>query len=59
MPVNIRTLTSNVNVTDSNSSISEEMLTQITQQVIMRLKQEQRAEMQLQEERDIRSQMTD
>jgi hypothetical protein len=59
MPVNIRTLTSNVNVTDSNSSISEEMLAQITQQVIMRLKQEQRAEMQLQEERDIRSQMTD
>lgn len=59
MPVNIRTLTSQVNVTDSNSPISAEMLDHITQQVMMRLKQEQRAEMQLKEEREIRGQMTD
>lgn len=59
MPVNIRTLTSQVHVADSNSPISEAVLAQITQQVMIRLKQDQQAEMQLQEERDIRSQMTD
>ena len=59
MPVNIRTLTSNVSVTNSNSPIGEEMLEQIVQQVMIRLKQEQQAEMQLQEDRDIRDRMTD
>ena len=59
MPVNIRNLNSNVTVTDSNSPISEEMLNQIVQQAMIRLKQKQEAEKQLEEEQTIYDRMAD
>ncbi len=59
MPVTIGNLTSNVNVTDSNSMLTEAMLQQIVNLVMARLREEQYAEEQLNQEREIRDRMSE
>ena len=44
MPVTIGSLTSNVNVMDGNNLLSEEMIEQIVKRVMVKLKEEMRAE---------------
>jgi hypothetical protein len=53
MPVTIGNMTSNVNVVDSNGTISDAVMEQIIRQVMVRLKQEKSAEEQNRADRDI------
>jgi hypothetical protein len=58
MPVTIGNLTSHVNVLDSNSMLSEPIMEQIIQRVMMRLREEIYAEEQSRQEREIRDRAT-
>jgi hypothetical protein len=58
MPVTIGNLTSNVNVVDGNSMLSEPVMEQIIQRVMMRLREERYAEEQSRQEREIRDRAT-
>jgi hypothetical protein len=59
MPVTIGNLTSNVNVTNGNSMLSEAMLQQIVNLVMARLREEQYTEDQLHREREIGDRMSE
>lgn len=58
MPVTIGNLTSNVNVANGNSLLSEAVMEQIIQRVMMRLRQERYAEEQSRQEGEIRDRAT-
>lgn len=59
MPITIGNLTSNVNVTDSNSMLTEETLQQIVNLVMARLREEQYNQEQLNQEWEIRDRMSE
>ncbi len=59
MPVTIGTLTSNVNVVDSHSTLNDEMIEKIVQLVILRLKDEQHFELQVRKEQEVRDRMSE
>ena len=59
MTTTIGTMTSHVNVIDSNNRLSDAVMEQIIRQVMMRLKAEKYAEEQAREEREIRDRMTE
>jgi hypothetical protein len=59
MPVTIGNLTSNINVIEGNSTLSEAMLQQIVDLVMARLREEQYAEEQMNQEREIRNRMSE
>ncbi len=59
MPITIGNLTSNVTVADGNSMLNEAMLQQIVNLVMARLREEQYAEEQLNQERQIRDRMSE
>jgi hypothetical protein len=58
MPITIGNLTSNVNVVDGNSMLSDAVMEQIVQRVMMRLREERYAEEQSKQEREIRDRAT-
>jgi len=58
MAVTIGNLTSNVNVADGNSLLSEAAMEQIIQRVMMRLREERYAEKQSRQEGEIRDRAT-
>jgi hypothetical protein len=53
MAVTIGNLSSRVNIVDSNSMLSEAVMEQIVQRVIMRVREEMSAEKQARQEREI------
>lgn len=58
MPITIATMTSNVNVIDSNNMLSDAVMEEIIRQVMMRLRAERYDEEQTRQEREISDRAT-